>query len=99
MTHVANIYGDRGEYDKSDAVSMKTMKESIHCYRMNLLDMHLYIHIWNDAERQKKNIPVKQGYQVDVYLKKCITLCQINKDNARETIVKEQFMKLLAHPN
>ena len=95
MTHVANIYGDRNEYDKSDAVSIKTMIACIHCYRMRLLDMHLYISAWNYNERKKKNIPLQQGYKVDVYLKKCIALCQINKNNAREIMVKEQFMKLL----
>ena len=45
------------------------MKEGIHCYRMNFLDMNLYINLWNNDERKKKNIPVKQGYQEDVYLK------------------------------
>lgn len=96
MTNVANIYGDRGNYDMSDTISLEIMQECVHCYRMNLLDIHLYIHAWNDAERQKKNIPIKQGYQGDVYLKKCITICQINKDNAREIMVKEQLIKLLS---
>lgn len=91
MTHVANIYGDREEYDKSDAVSIKAMKACVHCYRMNLLDMHLYIHMWNCDEQQKKNIPLQKGYYEDVYLKRCIALCQINRNNAREIMVKEQF--------
>lgn len=94
MTNVANVYGDRGEYDQSDAVSINTIKECVHCYRMRLLDMHLYISAWNYSERKKKNIPLKQGYQEDMYLKKCIVLCQINKNIARETMVKEQLIKL-----
>lgn len=99
MTNIANIYGDRGEYDKSDVISISTMKECVHCYRMNLFDMQLYINIWNCREKGKKNIPLKQGYQEDLYLKKCITLCQINKDHTREKIVKEQLRKLLSNPN
>lgn len=93
MTHVANIYGDREEYDESDAVSIRTIKECVHCYRMRLLDMHLYINVWNYRERKKKNIPVLKGYQEDMYLKKCIALCQINKNDTRETMVKEQLEK------
>lgn len=95
MTNVANMYGNSGEYDKSDIISIKTMKECVHCYRMRLLDMHLYISVWNYRERKKKNIPLPQGYQVDVYLKKCITLCQINKNNAREIVVSKQFGNLV----
>ncbi len=97
MTHVANIYGDREEYDRSDTVCTTAMRECIHCYRMNLLDMNLYIQIWNDDERQKKNIPLLKGYQKDMYLKRCLALCQINKDNTREIMVKEQLMKLLSN--
>ena len=91
MTNIANIYGDRGEYDKSDMISINTMRECVHCYRMNLFDMQLYINIWNCRERKKKNIPLQKGYQEDVYLKRCLALCQINRDNARETMVKEQL--------
>ncbi|MDE6219140.1 MAG: helix-turn-helix domain-containing protein [Lachnospiraceae bacterium] len=94
MTNVANTYGDKGEYDKSDAISIKIMKECIHCYRMNLLDLNLYINVWNYSERKKKNIPVVKGYQEEMYLKKCITLCQINKNNAREIMMKALLMEL-----
>ncbi|MDE6054914.1 MAG: helix-turn-helix domain-containing protein [Lachnospiraceae bacterium] len=96
MSNVANICGDKGEYDKSDAIIINTMPECIHCYRMRLLDMHLYINAWNNNERKKKNIPIKQGYQVDMYLKKCISLCQINKNDAREIVMKDQLAKLLS---
>lgn len=96
MTNVANIYGNKGEYDKSDAISISTMKECVHCYRMRLLDMNLYINAWNYRERIKKNIPLPQGYQIDVYLKKCVALCQINRNNAREILVNEQLAKLIS---
>lgn len=95
MTNVANIYGDRGEYDLSDAISMKTMKMCVYCYRIRLIDMHLYINLWNYAERKKKNIPAKQGYQEELYLKRCITLCQINKNNERATKLKVRLSKLI----
>lgn len=91
MTNAANIYGDRGEYNQSDAVGRKTMIEEIHCYRMNLLDLNLYINLWNYNEKRKKNIPLQQGYQEDVYLKRCIALCQINKNVRRATKLKDRL--------
>ncbi len=99
MTNVANIYGDRGEYDRSDAISIKTMEMCVHCYRMRLLHMLLYIILWNSDERKKKNIPVKQGYQEDMYLKKCIALCQINSNFEWATKLKNRLSKLLTKPN
>ncbi|MDE7030849.1 MAG: helix-turn-helix domain-containing protein [Lachnospiraceae bacterium] len=96
MTNVANTYGDRGEYDKSDIVSIRIMKECVRCYRMRLLDLNLYINVWNYGERKKKNIPVVQGYKEEMYLKKCIVLCQINKNSLREKLIKEQLKKLLS---
>lgn len=95
MTNIANIYGDRGEYDKSDAISIKTMEECIHCYRMRLLNMLLYIILWNYAERKKNDIPVKQGYQEEMYIKRCIALCQINKSDERAAKLKKRLSKLL----
>jgi len=97
MTNVANTYGDRGKYDQSDAVNIKVMKECIHCYRMNSLDLNLYIDAWNCGERQKKDIPVIQGYQEDVYLKRCMSFCQLNKSTEREIRIKERIDKLLSN--
>lgn len=94
MTNIANIFGNRGDYDKSDALSIKTMKECIYCYRMRLFDMQLYIHVWNCREREKKNIPLPQGYSLEVYLKKCIALCQINKNSVREALATKQLASL-----
>lgn len=99
MTNAANIYGDRGDFDKSDAVSLKIMKECVHCYRMRLLDMYLYISAWNYKERKKKNIPLPQGYLIDVYLKNCIVLCQINKNYVREKMENDNLAKYVLNEN
>lgn len=93
MANVANTYGDMQEYDKSDAISLKVMQECIYCYRMNTLPANLYNNAWNCCEREKKNIPVIQGYSKE-YLKKCIVLCQINKNTTREMLVKEKLTDL-----
>lgn len=94
MTNVANIYGNIGEFDKSDMINLRILRECIYCYRMSMLELNLYIITWNCSERKKNNIPIKQGYQEELYLKRCITLCQINKNIARELRIKERLKKL-----
>ena len=61
---------------------------------MSLIELNLYIRIWNYNERKKKNILVKQGYDEKEYFKMCITLCQLNKNKFREMIVKEKLAKI-----
>lgn len=96
MTHIANILGDRGEYDKSDDINIKVMQGCIHCYRMNSLDLNLYINAWNCRERQKKNIPIIQGYQEEMYLRRCIVFCQLNKSTEREMRIRKRLIKLIS---
>lgn len=93
MTNISSTYGDMGEYDKSDTISLKVMRECIHCYRMNTLAANLYNNAWNYGEKEKKNIPQEQGYCEDEYLKKSISLCQINKNTTRETIIRERIKR------
>lgn len=94
MTNVANIYGNMGEYAKSNMISLKTMKECIYCYRMNLIEFNLYNIAWNNGECKKKNIPINEGYQEREYLNKCVALCQINKNMPKEMRVKKKMNKL-----
>lgn len=94
MTNIASIYGNIGEYDKSDAISLTILKESVHSYRINMLELNLYSIAWNDRERKKKNVPIEQGHKEDEYLQKCIALCKMNKNFAREAIMKKRFLEL-----
>lgn len=94
MNAVACIYGNMGDFDRSDSLSLDIMKECISCYRMSMLELSLYDIAWNNSERKKKNIPVSQGYQEMKYLEKCVSLCQLNKSTARETRIKNRLMKL-----
>ena len=94
MTNVANTYGSIGEFDVSDQLSLKTIKESIYCYRMNALVLNLYSISWNIGERKKKNIPVDEGYQEADYLNLCLTLCKINKNTAKEMRVKKRMLSV-----
>ncbi len=94
MTHVANVYGSMEDYFESNDISLRIMKESIQCYRMNALVLNLYIIAWNKGECRKKNIPTKEGYAEVQYLNKCIALCQLNKNEAKEVTVKKRLKEL-----
>ncbi len=94
MINVASIYGNIGDYDKSDAISVAVMRESIFCYRINMLELNIYSIVWNNEERGKKKVPVKQELKEEEYLKKCIALCQLNKNTIRERIIQKRLIDL-----
>lgn len=94
MTNVANTFGDMGRYDESDSISMKIMEESMYCYRLNILAANVYNNIWNYTERIRKSMPIKQEFNEKNVLKKCIVLCQISRNTARESIVRKRLEKL-----
>ncbi len=91
MTNLASIYGSMGKYTESNQISIKTIKESIFCFRMNTIVQNLYSITWNNSEREKKNIPTDEGYNKKDYLLKCMTLCQINKNVYKELTVKNKL--------
>ncbi len=94
MINVANTYGNMGNYDESDMISLRVMKEGIYCYRMNTLAADLYNIAWNCGQQIKKNIPTMQGYKEDMYLKNCLLFCQINNNTKRENKVKKRLTEL-----
>lgn len=91
MINLANIYGDLGEYDKSDKISSRIMQESIYCYRMSMLETSLYINAWNSGERKKKNIHGQQRYSEKEYLAKCAALSRISKKTDKERVIRERI--------
>lgn len=94
MTNYANTYGSLGEYIKSNKVSLKIMKECIHCYRMGTLVLNLYSMAWNIEECIKQNIPLDKGYNTKELLNNCKALCQLNKYEAKELIVTQKLKGL-----
>lgn len=94
MTHIANTYGDLGEYKNSNVISNRVIEESIHCYRMNAFALNLYIIAWNKGECNKNNVCLNERCNERIYLNKCIILCQINKNITKEKIVKKRLERL-----
>lgn len=91
MTGIASVYGDMEEYDRSDKLALEIMTECIQCYRMNLFEPNLYCIAWNNQERDKKNIPLQKGYQEELYLRKCIEWCKINKNIFVEKMINDRL--------
>ncbi len=94
MTNIASIFGSIGEYSLSNAFSLKNIKESIHCYRMNIIVANLYSITWNYGECKKKSIPTNEGYQEKEYLDICLSLCKLNKNISKEIVIKRRLQKL-----
>ncbi len=94
MTNIANIYGSLGKYSASNTISLKTIKECIYCYRMNVLEFNLYNIAWNSGECKKKNIPIMQGYQEKEYLNKCLIFGQMNRKITKEVKIKRKLAEL-----
>lgn len=91
VTNIANVYGEMGEYAKSDLLSLNTIKECNYCYRIHMHEFNLYNIAWNKGECRKKNIPTEKGYLEKYYLKRCIVLCQLNKNTFSEIIVQKRL--------
>lgn len=79
MTILASYYGDIGDYDKSDAVGKRVLKDCMKYRRMKLIENNLYNNLWNYQERKKKHLLVPQVYDEIAELKRCILLAKISK--------------------
>ena len=50
MTSVASVLGNIGEYEKSNTLSKKIIKECIRCRRLGMIAMNMYSIAWNHKE-------------------------------------------------
>lgn len=92
---IACLYGNLGEYDKSNEIALKSMRECIYCYRMSRLAVCLYNNVWNYGRQNKKDISGLQEYDIEKGLSICSTLCQICKNFNREKIIKKKLKGLV----
>lgn len=91
---IACLYGNLGEYDRSNEIALKSMRECIYCHRMSRLAVCLYNNVWNYGHQNRKDIPNLQGYDMEKGLSICSTLCQICKNSTREMILKKKLKTL-----
>lgn len=93
MTNVASIFGSMGEYAKSNAISLMTIRECIFCYRMNSLVSNLYSISWNYGECKSDVISDNEKYKEKEYLNKCMILCQLNRNIRKERTIKQRLQR------
>ena len=72
MGAVASFLGNKGEYDSSDEIKIKILKNTIVNHRLGVINRTLYGLLWNDEQRKKEQHPVKRDVDVKKELKKCI---------------------------
>ena len=79
VAHVGSFWGNMGDYDRSNKISLDLLKEQLFLRRMNMLHMCVYDLTWNAEEVSKldkqKSRYSKEQYQLDI--KKCIVLSNI----------------------
>lgn len=80
MGAVASNLGNIGEYDRSDEIGLKILKYELLYRRIGRLYRELYSLLWNDAQREKEQHPVKRGADTKKELLKCIYLCEISDE-------------------
>lgn len=93
IDHVASFWGNIGEYDKSNIISLHLLKEQLYLRRMNMLHMCVYDLTWNAKEVSMLNGQnsrySKEQYQMDI--KKCIVLSNICKESHYERFYKKKL--------
>ena len=94
MTEIASYLGNIGEYDKSDAISRKVLKECLQYGRLHLLTNNLYNNVWNYQKRVEKNLLIPQQYNEVMELKRCILLARIAKADNQIRFLEEVLSDL-----
>ena len=79
MSGVANFIGTFGEYEKSNRIGKKVIKESLKHRRMGNIVYNLFNCIWTYKQKRIHNIPIDTIYNINKELENCIILSEINK--------------------
>ena len=97
IAHVGSFWGNMGEYDRSNKISLYLLKEQLYLRRMNMLHMCIYDLTWNAQEAAKLNGQnsrySKEQYQMDI--KKCIVLSNICKESHYERFYKKKLDNIM----
>lgn len=80
MGAVASNLGNRGEYDRSDQISLNILKNGLYYRRVGRLYKEIYAMLWNAVQREKEQHPDVQGVVNKKELLICIYLCEMSGD-------------------
>ncbi|MCI8401188.1 MAG: helix-turn-helix transcriptional regulator [Lachnospiraceae bacterium] len=93
MTSVANDMGNREEYEQSDAISRRIIKEELLSRRIGWIYSNIYNILWNYDEQEKRNIPLREKRNTEKDLLHCIAFAKFEKDK-REVDFLEKKLKM-----
>lgn len=92
MGAIASNFGNKGEYDLSDEIGIKIIKNGLLYRRMRRIYKEKYSMLWNDVQRVKNQHPAKKGVDTKKELLNCIYLCEMC-DNVHQLSFLEDAMK------
>ncbi|MCI9142869.1 MAG: helix-turn-helix transcriptional regulator [Lachnospiraceae bacterium] len=80
MGGVASELGNMGEYDHSDVISRNIIRECL--YQRRTFGVHggIYGMMWNNAQRQKEGIPIRQQQNPEKDLRHCIIFSELGME-------------------
>lgn len=87
--HLTSCLGNRGDYEASDKISLRSQKYSLALRRLNMSYMHLYNFVWNQEQKYKELY--YSGNERKEIINACIILCAICRDD----VSKAHFMRKL----
>lgn len=77
---IASYFGDVGEYDISNEMSNRVLRENLVLRRMTMLHESIYNKLWNRVERSKKSGDAEPKKSFRVELESCIRLAGLCRD-------------------
>lgn len=80
MGGVASELGNMGEYDRSDAISRNIIRECLSQRRTFGVHGGIYGMTWNNVQRQKEGIPVRQQQNSEKNLRHCIIFSELGME-------------------
>ncbi|MCR2049345.1 hypothetical protein NSB25_18955 [Acetatifactor muris] len=80
MGGVASELGNMGEYDRSNAISWTIIRECL--YQRRTFGVHggIYNIMWNNEQRQKEGIPIRQQQNSEKDLRHCIIFSELGME-------------------
>ncbi len=91
MKYIASDLGNHGEYEESNALSLKVIRELLENHRTTALNHYFYNMWWNGCQQQE-SVPVMYDERcTDDYIHRCIMLSEFHKDERRAQAYKRKL--------
>lgn len=93
LAYIVSYLGNIGEYDASDEIGERLLRDELRLRRLERVDHLIYSRMWNDEQRKIKHLPVQPDRQS--CLEKCIVLTDFCKNEMRNQWVRGKLQKFI----